>query len=553
MSEATSSSRSERSPSLYIEESNPFLALFPHRFDYIWAPVPLPGHPVEWQTETRHPLSDRMIEQGNCLYGVRFGKETNYAMLDIDINSTYHPKRDPFAIRRILESFEEFGITHSLIISSSYSGGIHIYLPFAQAQKCGSLAMAIETLVELKGFKVAPGQLEIFPDPKPYIANSTPQLYNGHRLPLQSGSYLLNGDWEPSYSSQAEFVRRWKFCQEHNEVTNAAIQQILKTYRRRQCRVSAKATKFLHDLHTEIEQGWSDHGQTNRLLGRIALREYIFGHILAGVAPLEGVDLVQQIVKVATALPGYGEWCRHQHEIHKRAEEWARSIERSRYFHYGSKSSTLSTLQPADEEEQPTWNEQQSLTAREKIRGAIADLLSKGTLPSQITERFNALTEYHISGSTLYRHRDLWHPAHLIEPTIGPVEIPPVPPQLWDSNRAQEEKCARAATSLLAKDGCNKPQDNVSSDLDSSSQEIGCNFTPEQLSIFELVQEAAGQEAIANQKRIRLEGQQQRHIERMQGYLDSGDPILVAEAIAWAQLNPGVLTIPPSNLPPSSC
>ncbi|MEP1079632.1 hypothetical protein NDI52_29930 [Leptolyngbya sp. PL-A3] len=553
MSEAPSPPRSERSPSLYIEESNPFLALFPHRFDYIWARVPLPNHPVEWQTETRHPLSDRMIEQGNCLYGVRFGKETHYALLDIDINSTYHPKRDPFAIGRILESLEELGITHSLILSSSYSGGIHIYLPFAQAQKCSSLAMAIETLVELKGFKVASGQLEIFPDPKPYIPNSKPQLFNGHRLPLQSGSYLLNGDWEPIYSSQAEFVRRWKFCQDHNEVTQAAIQQLLKTYRRRQERVSAKATKFLHDLHTEIEKGWLDHGQTNRLLGRIALREYIFGHILAGVPPLEGVDLVQQIVKVATALPGYGEWCRHQHEIHKRAEEWARSIERSRYFHYGSKSSTLSTLQPADAEEQLTWNEQQSLTAREKIQQAVADLISKGTLPARTTERFIALTQYHVSGSTLYRHRDLWHPAHLLEATIEPVEIPPVLPQLLDSNRAQEKNSAQSATSLLARDECNDLQNRAFSNSVSLNQEPGCNFSPEQLSIFELVQGAANQEAIENQRRIRLEGQQQRHIERMQRYLDSGDPILVAEAIAWAQLNPGVLTLPPSSLPPSFC
>jgi hypothetical protein len=32
------------------------------------------------------------------------------------------------------------------------------------------------------------------------------------------------------------------------------------------------------------------------------------------------------------------------------------------------------------------------------------------------------------------------------------------------------------------------------------------------------------------------------HVERrMQRFLDSGDPILMGEAIAWAQFNPGVL------------
>jgi len=357
---------------------------------------------------------------------------------------------------------------------------------------------------------------------------------------LQSGSYLLNDAWEPIFSPQSEFVRRWQFCQSQNDVTESTIQQVLKRYRRRQYRISAKGTKFLNDLQAEIEQGWTDHGQTNRLLGRIALREYIFGHILTGIPPLEGDDLVQQIVKVAVALPGYKEWCRHQHEIYKRAEEWARSIEKSRYFHYGAKSSTLSTLKPEAPEENLSWNEQQSQTARDKIRQAIAHMLGEGTLPAKTTDRFNALTQYHISGKTLYRHRDLWHPTHLQEAAGEPVEIPPAPPKLLSSNRAQEE-CAQTAISLLATDGCNAFQDKFFSPIASSQQESGCNIQPEQLSIFEQVQGAAAQEAIANQKRIRLEGQQQRHIERMQQYLDSGDPILVAEAIAWARLNPGVL------------
>ncbi|HEY9661928.1 MAG TPA: hypothetical protein V6C65_26025, partial [Allocoleopsis sp.] len=382
MSGHPNSQRSQRSPSYVKEHHNPFLALFPHRFDYIWAPHPQPGERAQWQTETRHPLSDRLIEQGSTLYGVRFGKKTQYSLLDVDITSTYHPKRDPFAIRRILEALEPLGITRSILLSSSYGGGIHIYLPFSQPQKCSSLALAIETLLEVKGFKVAPGQLEIFPDAKPYIPKHKPQLYNGHRLPLQSGSYLLNQDWEPTYSPQSEFVRRWQLCQQQNEVTKETVQQILKTYRRKRHRVSTNASKFLNDLHTEIEQGWTGPGQTNYLLGRIAMREYIFGHVLAGGAPLEGIDLVQQIVKVAVQLPGYEQWCRHQHEIHHRAKEWARNIETSRYFHYGAKSSTLSTLQDQIEA-QVCWNEQQTYTAREKIRRAIAQMLSEGSLPSK--------------------------------------------------------------------------------------------------------------------------------------------------------------------------
>lgn len=488
-----------------------------------------------------------MIEQGNYLYGVRFGKETNYALLDIDRHSAYHPAQDPFAIRRILAALEELGIVHGLIVSSSYSGGIHIYLPFTEAQKSGSLALAIATLVELKGFKVAPGQLEIFPDPKPYIANTQPQLYNGHRLPLQSGSYLLNEEWEPVHSSRSEFVRRWQFCQNQNDVTEDTVQQILKRYQRRKYRISAKATKFLNDLHDEVELGWTDHGQTNRLLGRIALREYIFGHILAGIPPLEGDDLVKQIVKVAVDLPGYEEWCRHQHEIYERAEEWARSVERSRYFHYGSPSSTLSTLKGEGTENQLTWNQQQSLTAREKIQRAIAEMIDAGTLPDQATARCQALIKYHVSPSTLYRHRDLWHPNHFEEPPIQPVEIPPAPPELLNSIRAQEGESARTAINLLLSDGCNSLQDKDLSSSEESQQGKGCNVHDEQSSFLGMEQGETYQNAIKNQKRIRLEEAQKRHIERMQWYLDSGDPILMAEALTWAKHNPGILKMPPSN------
>lgn len=106
----------------YVSEwDNEFLALFPHRFDYIWAEHPLPGAGVEWKTESRHPLSDRLIQQGTYLYGVRFGAETNYCLLDIDINSLYHPKRDPFAIARITAALEPLGLVSYIACTSERS------------------------------------------------------------------------------------------------------------------------------------------------------------------------------------------------------------------------------------------------------------------------------------------------------------------------------------------------------------------------------------------------------------------------------------------------
>jgi hypothetical protein len=59
----------------------------------------------------------------------------------------------------------------------------------------------------------------------------------------------------------------------------------------------------------------------------------------------------------------------------------------------------------------------------------------------------------------------------------------------------------------------------------------------------------AAREANEQALRIRGEAQQQAHVDRMQQFLDSGDPILMAEATpcgyleerAWADINPGVL------------
>lgn len=101
------------------EWNNNFLALFPHRFDYIWAEHPSLDAAVEWKTESRHPLSDRLIQQGAYLYGVRFGAETDYCLLDIDTSSAYHPKQDAFAISRIAAALEPLGLISYVACTSS--------------------------------------------------------------------------------------------------------------------------------------------------------------------------------------------------------------------------------------------------------------------------------------------------------------------------------------------------------------------------------------------------------------------------------------------------
>lgn len=403
------------------EWDDAFLSLFPNRYDFIYAPYPKLGESPQWQTETRYPLSDRLIQQGKQLFGVRPGSTTNYFLLDIDIGSQYHPNTDPFAIAKILEALEPLGISTHITCTSSYSNGLHLYFPLQKTIKSWQLANAVSYLLEHSGFKLSPGQLELFPNRRTYPGDRTLSLFSAHRLPLQIGSYLLNSDFEPVWSCQSLFVRQWQYCQTQNKVDQKQLAAILRQVQRQYYyQLSGRAQKFLDDLNTEIEAGWTGFGQTNRLLGRITMRSYIFHHVLTNEPPLDGKRLIENVLQIATSLPGYKEWCRHQHEIESRIEEWARCIESSHYFHYGYSKGKYKSL--SEQPKETSWNQQKSEDTRKKIQAAIADLLEKNQLPSQTTERFKILTSYGIGGGSLYRHRDLWHPEDLEKHQTDQIE-----------------------------------------------------------------------------------------------------------------------------------
>lgn len=444
----------------YIPENSRFLNLFPHRWDFLFAEHYKPGDKPVWQSESRYPLSDRIIQQGAKLYGVRFGAETSYFMLDIDRGSPYHPKRDRFAVGKICEALELLGITDHIGCTSSYSEGIHLYFPLPEAVRTWHLAAVVTRCLNYKGFICDAGLLEVLPNERNFdLEDGKPSLFKGHRLPLQSGSYLLNEFWElDNFSSEDEFCRRWAYCERRNQINWPVFNRALKDATCNYKRLGFKASKFLEDLNTEIEFGWSGHGQTNYLLGRITLRSYVFGHCLNGGEPLEGERLVRDIVETATRLPGYREYCRHQHEIWGRAEDWARCVENSKYYHFGHR------FKKDEQPEQPpvNWRDWRNnwlkQRAQERIAFAIADLLNQERLPSTILERFNILVdEYGFSGETLYRpyHLGLWHPRF-----IGAVENPPAPPNSLDSHEAacSREPQPQTAKSLLV-DTARKPSD----------------------------------------------------------------------------------------------
>ena len=556
----TTASIAQRSE--YVQEfDDAFLALFPYRFDYIYAAHPAPTDKPNWQTESKHPLSDRLILQGAYLYGVRFDSKTRYTMLDIDAGSPYHPAADGLAIDRIHGALESLGLVESVVCTSSASGGLHVYFPCGRSLKTWELAIAVTSLLENAGFKVNPGLLEVFPNAKPFTSDGSISLYNGHRLPLQQGSYLLNQALEPVSHDKQAFTRQWAHAEQRNEIDPEGVAQVVRTSKRKAYRISGKAEKFINDLNAEIEPGWTGPGQTNRLLGRIAMRSYVFGHVLSPVKPLEGVALIADIINTATQLPGYDEFCNHQHEIEQRAAAWARSAE-NRYYHYGSVRPI--ELDAPDAASGPSWNERQQSGARERLRRAVAHLLEEERLPTGITERYDALVWQGLSGATLYRHRDLWHPAHL-----QPVENPPDPQASQSDSWLDCSKGASSQhmpTSLLEERGCNCPEQEEFSDSQREDfRERGCNGSSDAVFSELTLQQAVDEEGFNfiqgilvgvernRQSRVRREAERQaqrreeqrqkafdshqRRLALMTAWRDSGDPILGREAEAWLNQN----------------
>ena len=560
-----------------VEEDSPFFKLWPHRFDYLYAEHPKPGERPEWLTESRHPLTDRLIIQNSYLYGVRFNAETHYGLLDIDKGSPYHPRRDPQCLDRIFEALEPLGLVEYVIITSSASGGLHIYFPFTEALPSWKLAVGISALLEKAGFKIMAGWLEVFPNQKPFSTDGTISLYNGHRLPMQQGSYLLNKSLHPIAGNEWTFTQHWQAAARRNDICGQTLTRVIKQYRRRQYRITGKADKFLNDLNAEIELGWTSRGQTNRLLGRIAMRSYIFGHVLESPVCLVGQALIEDIVRVAISLPGYTDYCGHQHEIRKRAKDWAHSVEDSHYFAYGSGSSTAPT-------DGVSWNEQQRLAARDRIRDVAIELLKADRWPEGVVARVEAIQALcNVSGSTLYKNKDLWHPAHLaaaIRNAGGvatrpqraePVENPPDPP-ISSKGAERVKTLPPCPANLLGAVGCN-PADDQASELDeravdAASEQGGWNGTeladmptdvcedagadtaaisgtdseqdgpPQQLvlDIQATLERAKQVEAILKAERAekyRRQRQQQTravHRAQLEAWLQSGDPVLEAEA-----------------------
>ncbi|MEO1182401.1 MAG: hypothetical protein AAFX51_16480, partial [Cyanobacteria bacterium J06636_28] len=137
--------------------------------------------------------------------GKRFGKLTNYLMIDVDRGSPFHPRNG--GIEPILEAMESLGLCRFLLIRSSVSDGLHIYFPLAEPVSAWGMACAAHAALTTAGVRVAGGICELFPNKKAFNAE-----HNGHRLPLQQGSFILDDDFRCIGNEKAVFLQQWQHC-----------------------------------------------------------------------------------------------------------------------------------------------------------------------------------------------------------------------------------------------------------------------------------------------------------------------------------------------------
>lgn len=162
-----------------------FISLF-HPYSYIYKP---PKSPWLSAKDPRWKLSSSEIAKAiACQHyqfiGTRWGTNTRHAVLDIDANSRYHKKS---ALRQLLKTLEDAGLTNAVPYQSSVSGGWHIYIFFAENVLSRKTRDYLCKLLRIKGYVIKSGTLEVFPDPGHFNA-----LGQGLRLPMQPGFAWLH-------------------------------------------------------------------------------------------------------------------------------------------------------------------------------------------------------------------------------------------------------------------------------------------------------------------------------------------------------------------------
>lgn len=389
------------------ETAKIFTSFFPYGHKFIYATSNDAKGKPNWLTERRYPITARRLyddwQEPNTLIGVRFGTNTAYGMLDIDKSSPYHPQRNEEKFRGILQALEDIGLVRPLIVQSSFSEGLHVYYPLPDPVSSFALACGMKACLKSHGYEIASGVLEIFPNTKAYGTKENPTEFNGHRLPLQKGSYMLNDDLEKIGNDLNHFVFVWQMCQDSQDIDllKEAIAEAKENYQPpKQSRKTDDMLKWRDHLEKQIADGWTDKGQSNELL-------YLMGkyaRVFLGCADVDAI--AKYITKTARATAGFLKFCGDIHRLEKKARDVAKKVFEQN-FPWGSKKA-----EQTEQTNEVDMSKAERQSERiERIRLAVSELKNTGAMPQTIRGMAQAIAKTaSVSIETLYDNKELWHP-----------------------------------------------------------------------------------------------------------------------------------------------
>ena len=438
------SENSSRNPShfdLYALRQK-FHQLFPHGWDFILKETP----ESQWKTVKKYKLTEPKLwykyTDPEQILGLRFGTETRHGLCDIDVGSRHDPREQEESLNKLKEELEKWGITRIFFVQSSYNYGLHFYFFFDRLINTFRLACVLDKVIEDAGLEIKRGQLETFPNTKRY--NS---LFNGHRLPLQQGSYLLDKDYVPYSDAIEHFISAAEWSAEGNdtELLESRLESAYEWFKAKknqervynptpedqefieQVEYAQREIKegFLNKIRSSIEQGFTGEGETNELLLTIAK----LGRILYGLSGQQYIDYIREKI---TSCPGYVRYCRHKHEINRRCAEVARYGEKQ-WFPYRTRLTKDRLTYKYIKESltnQTNLNKERQYNAYCRIIQAVEYIeQSQGGLPLKVGECKLAIRNVtkelfgvSVSDATLKKPENLplWHPKYRDEPTPAP-------------------------------------------------------------------------------------------------------------------------------------
>ena len=441
---AYSSENKDKQPSKFALYAlrHKFYQIFSHGWDFILKETP----ESNWKTIKKYKLTEQ-----KCWYkytdpvqiiGLRFGTETTHGLYDIDYGSIHDPREQEESLRLLKAQLELYGIFCFILLQSSDSKGLHLYFFLDRPVNTFRLACVMNKAAAEAKLEIKRGQLETFPNTKGYN-----RLFNGHRLPLQQGSCLLDKDYIPySDLGTAEALRdrlcdlisaaEWSAARNDTDLLESRLEEAYEWYKAKkntervynptpedkdfleQVEYAQREIKegFLNKIRIEIEQGFTGVGETNELLLTIAK----LGRIFYGLSGQQYIDYIKETVM---SCPGYVKYCRHKHEIDRRCTEVARYGEKQWYPYRSRMPQDRPTYKYIKDNltNKTNLNLERQYNAQSRIKVAVAHLSQQGKLPHKVGECKLAIRNFtkevfgvSISDATLTKAENLtlWHPKY---------------------------------------------------------------------------------------------------------------------------------------------